>query len=68
LGQLQGLPWEGHVHCGHNPFLEARVVDGLHVELGPDGEERLVWNERPKPDSRRRKSLAIPQSRRRTTR
>jgi hypothetical protein len=30
--RLSGLRWEGHMTCGHNPFLEARTVDDLHVE------------------------------------
>ena len=27
-----GVPWTGEVTCGHNPFLEARLVDNLRVE------------------------------------
>ena len=46
LGQLHGDPWEGHITCGHNPFLEARLVESLRVEVDADGEERLTWTER----------------------
>jgi len=68
FGQLHGLRWDGHIHCGHNPFLQARVVDGLRLARDPDGEERLIWEERPTPQPRRRKSVAISRARRPTTR
>jgi hypothetical protein len=32
LGTLNGVPWEGQMICGHNPFLEARLVDNLRTE------------------------------------
>ncbi len=31
------------IHCGHNPWLDARVVDDLRVERDADGEEVLKW-------------------------
>jgi hypothetical protein len=35
--------WE--VYCGPNPYLYARVVGDLKVELNSDGEEELTWKE-----------------------
>ena len=37
---------EGHIHCGHNPWLFARLVDELRVETNDDGVEVLKWKER----------------------
>ncbi len=34
----------GHISCGHNPWLEARVVDDLRV-AEKDGNEVLNWTE-----------------------
>jgi hypothetical protein len=48
-GTLNGVPWTGRMVCGHNPFLEARLVDDLRVVVNDDGTERPVWKERPKP-------------------
>ena len=36
---------QGRVHCGDNPFLEARVVDELRVVEDADGNEVLNWTE-----------------------
>jgi GNAT superfamily N-acetyltransferase len=47
---LDGVPWHGEVHCGHNPFLFARLVDDLTVERVEGGKEKATWKERPKPD------------------
>lgn len=55
---LDGVPWQGQIHCGHNPFLFARLVDDLAVERDAEGNERATWRERPKPDIVRR--LAHP--------
>ena len=46
--QPQELPYpatleQGRIHCGHNPWIEASVVDDLRVEEDPDGEEVLNW-------------------------
>jgi hypothetical protein len=35
--------WE--VYCGHNPYLYARLVDDLKVELDSNGKEMLIWKE-----------------------
>ena len=36
-----------HVSCGHNPFLLARLVEGLRVQQNEDcdGVEFLAWRE-----------------------
>ncbi len=44
----QELPYpaileQGRIHCGHNPWLEASLVDDLRVEEDADGEEVLKW-------------------------
>ena len=45
-----GLPYEGKIECGANPWLYARLVDGLRLDVRSDGSEVLVWAERPLPD------------------
>lgn len=47
---IQGIPWEGRLFCGHNPFLEARLVDNLYVVKDNEGNQKLIWDEREKPD------------------
>lgn len=49
FGTLRGIPWEGEIFCGHNPWLEARLVDNLRVERDSAGAERFAWDERPRP-------------------
>jgi hypothetical protein len=44
------IPWQRRLRCGHNPWLEARLVDNLHVIQDSDGVEQLSWDERSKPD------------------
>lgn len=50
FGSLNGAPWQGEIHCGHNPWLFARLVDDLWVATGEDGTQEAHWSERPKPD------------------
>jgi hypothetical protein len=47
---VNGVPWEGEIICGHNPWLFARLVDNLAATGEPDDEEGVVWTERCKPD------------------
>jgi hypothetical protein len=47
--RINGVPWEGRIHCGHNPFLFARFVTNLRVELNADQREHLRWEEIPRP-------------------
>ena len=37
---------EAHIHCGHNPWLFARLVNDLRVETDIDDVETLKWKER----------------------
>lgn len=46
LLNVEGLPWEGEIHCGYNPFLRARLVDDLVVRCSDDGKEVPSWKER----------------------
>ena len=43
----QSRTTSGHVHivCGHNPYLLARLVEGLSLRQDEDGIERLDWTE-----------------------
>lgn len=50
FGAVNGLPWQGQVTCGHNPWLFARLVENLRVEVDEQGEEQLVWGEVAKPN------------------
>ena len=43
----EGIQQVDRVHCGHNPYLYARKVRNLRVELNGAGEEQLVWDEFP---------------------
>jgi hypothetical protein len=49
FGSLRGASWEGEICCGHNPWLQARLVDNLRVECDPSGAEQFVWDERRRP-------------------
>jgi len=44
--KLEGVPWEGEIHCGHNPYLRARLVDDLTVRRDHDGKETATWRDR----------------------
>jgi hypothetical protein len=33
----------GRIHCGHNPFLYARIVTDLKIAIGSDGKESITW-------------------------
>ena len=44
--KLEGVPWEGEIHCGHNPYLRARLVDELTVRRDDDGKENASWKDR----------------------
>ena len=38
-----GVPHQGLITCGHNPFLEAYQVEGLCLVTNDDGEETPEW-------------------------
>lgn len=33
----------GVIHCGHNPFISAKLVKNLHISVNDDGAEILAW-------------------------
>lgn len=39
----EGVPWTVAIHCGDNPFLFARLVDGLAVGHDEHGKETATW-------------------------
>ncbi len=39
--------WNGRIHCGHNPFLYARIVSDLKIKNSADGKEQITWMEPP---------------------
>jgi hypothetical protein len=47
--RINGVRWEGRIHCGHNPNLYARLVDDLTVEVDKDGIDKATWKERSMP-------------------
>jgi len=44
------VTWAGQIHCGHNPFLYGRLVDNIHVEIDSGGNEKLKYDEIPRPE------------------
>jgi hypothetical protein len=50
FGALDGVPRQGEIICGHNPYLRARLVDDFSVEIEAEGNEKPTWKERPRPD------------------
>ncbi|MCA0175856.1 MAG: hypothetical protein LCH73_06160 [Proteobacteria bacterium] len=43
-----GIPWQGRIHCGHNPWLYARLVSNVRTVNTAEGEV-LRWDERSLP-------------------
>ena len=50
--RIHGIPWEGRMWCGHNPYLYARQVKNLRVEINKTSQGHFDWDEivRPKFD------------------
>lgn len=48
-GDIEGVPWQGMIHCGDNPFLHARLVNDLCIEISDEGPDKLTWKNKPKP-------------------
>ncbi len=46
---IQGVPWDGEIHCGDHPWLKARRVKNLRVTIHDDGREETLWDEIPIP-------------------
>jgi hypothetical protein len=56
----EGVTWVGEIVCGHNPYLQARLVDDLKIESDPEGIERATWKELPRPDLSRLNTTSLP--------
>ena len=39
------------ITCGHNPWLYARIVENINLNIAIDGKETLTWKECEKPES-----------------
>jgi hypothetical protein len=48
-GRSHRAKWQGEVICGHNPFLHARLVDGLRTS-SDDAVAGLTWTDRARPE------------------
>ena len=51
--RLNGVPWQGRITCGHNPFLYGRLVTDLKV-VPTKGGEQFEWKELPVPKLKQR--------------
>ncbi len=49
LNSIHGVPYDGQIHCGHNPFLYGRLVDDLRRKEPDSPDSLLLWDERPLP-------------------
>ncbi len=43
--RVGGVRHQGKIHCGHNPWLYARLVDDLRVEMDAAGNDVPKWTE-----------------------
>lgn len=43
---IQGARWSGQVMCGANPWLLARRVDGLIIDVDTEGKQTAKWIDR----------------------
>lgn len=46
---IDGIPWQGRILGGHNPYLLARKVKNLRVEDDAAGAQAFAWDELPPP-------------------
>ena len=44
---IDGIPWLGEISCGNNPWLRARIVENVRLEIDTNGRRILNWDERP---------------------
>ena len=44
------IPWQGLISCGHNPHIVASLVDNVREVAEVEYLQRLIWDERPRPD------------------
>ena len=43
--RMKGVSYTGQIHCGHNPWLYARLVDDLRAEIDANGNDVPKWTE-----------------------
>ena len=43
---VEGVKWQGQIICGHNPWLLARQVVDLTIEIDAQGQESATWRDR----------------------
>jgi hypothetical protein len=51
--RLRGVPWDGRIFCGNNPFLFARFVDNLTAPDEGLDDTQVTWDERPRPGEKK---------------
>ena len=44
---IDDAPFWGEIFCGDNPWLRARIVKNVRIEVNASGREILHWDERP---------------------
>ena len=47
FNKINGVTWDGQIICGENPWLFARLVDNINIEISEDGKERVTWTSSP---------------------
>ena len=57
--KLEGMPYEGEISCGHNPWLRARLVDDLSIVRDEHGKEKATWRDRYSTRDVRKKILEL---------
>lgn len=50
---INGVPWNGRIVCGNDPFLVAEIVDDFVVIKNESGLDTATWRTRKKPNSAR---------------
>ena len=45
FNSIEGVPFTGQITCGFNPFLYARLVEGIHIKDDGSPEGKLEWRE-----------------------
>ena len=47
---IDGAPFWGEMFCGDNPWLRARLVKDVRIEIDTSGKKTLRWSERKLPN------------------
>ena len=43
--KINGIPYEGEITCGSNPFLHGRIVKNIYIIKAKNGKVCLNWGE-----------------------